>query len=310
MLFEELLSRQGFVVLDGGFATELEALGANLNDPLWSAKVLLEAPELLEQVNLAYLRAGADVSLTASYQATIPALVAKGLSEKQAQYAIRQSVDIARQARDSFWEDENAREGRLKPMVVASVGPYGAYLHDGSEYRGNYGLTHEELKDFHRERLRILVDAGPDLVAFESFPSLLEAEAVVELLGEFPQMRCWVSFTCKDEAHISEGDLMAHAARIAESPQVLSVGVNCVPPRNVEPLLRAAAQGTDKPLAAYPNSGECFDPATGKWDETSELSVIENAAARWFDAGARLIGGCCRTTPDTIRAIRHSLSRN
>jgi homocysteine S-methyltransferase len=309
MPLQELLDQQGYVVLDGGLATELEALGANLNDSLWSAKLLLEAPQILEQVNYAYLCAGADIATTASYQATIPGLMAKGLTAPQSEAKIRLSVDLARQARDRFWSDEALRKGRQRPLVVASIGPYGAYLHDGSEYLGHYGLTRDQLKDFHRARLAILVESQADLLAFESFPSQLEAEAVVELLGEFPNAACWISFTCKDETRISEGTTLATAVHaVARSPQVLAVGVNCVAPRYVDALLHAAKQQTDKPLVAYPNSGECFDAATGTWQLTSELAVIQNATLGWYHAGARLIGGCCRTTPDTIRAIRASLA--
>jgi homocysteine S-methyltransferase len=308
MPLPDLLAHQGFLILDGGLATELETLGANLNDPLWSAKLLLESPHLLEQVNYAYLCAGADIATTASYQATIPGLMAKGLTAPQAEAKIRLSMDIARNARDRFWSDPAQQPGRLKPLVVASIGPYGAYLHDGSEYLGHYGLTHDQLKDFHRARLAILVDAKPDLIAFESVPSQLEAEAIVALLTEFPAAACWISFTCKDQSHISEGTTLAAAVRaVTQSPQVLAVGVNCVPPRNVEALLHEARQQTDKPLVAYPNSGECFDATSGTWGQTSELAVIQNAARAWYQAGARLIGGCCRTTPETIRAIRASL---
>jgi homocysteine S-methyltransferase len=309
MSLQQLLAQQGFLVLDGGLATQLEVLGANLNDSLWSAKLLLEAPHLLEQVNYAYLCAGADIATTASYQATIPGLMAKGLTAPQAEAKIRLSVDISRQARDHFWSDTALRTNRLKPLVVASIGPYGAYLHDGSEYLGHYGLTHNQLKDFHRARLAILVDSQPDLIAFESFPSQLEAEAIVDLLTEFPSATCWISFTCKDESRISEGTSLAAAVRsITRSEQVLAMGVNCVAPRHVEALLKAAKQETDKPLVAYPNSGAGFNSASSSWDERCELPVIPRSVTKWFEAGARLIGGCCNTTPETIHEIRAALS--
>jgi homocysteine S-methyltransferase len=309
-MLSQLLAQQGFIVLDGGLATELEARGANLNDSLWSAKVLLQAPQLLADVNYDYLCAGADVAVTASYQATILGLIGHGLTAPQAEAVIRSSVEISRQARDRFWSDPSVHAGRFKPMVAASIGPYGAYLHDGSEYLGHYGLTRDQLKDFHRARLAILVDCEPDVIAFESFPSQLEAEAVVDLLEEFPRAACWISFTCRDEKSISEGTPLALAVRaVAASPQVLAVGVNCTAPRYVEALLHAARAETDKPLVAYPNSGECYQPATGTWAPTSEVSVIQDAAVQWYQAGARLIGGCCRTSPETIRSIRAGLSQ-
>jgi homocysteine S-methyltransferase len=305
---DEFLSQQGFVVLDGGFATELEARGADLNDSLWSAKLLLDAPQMLEDVNYEYLRAGADVAVSASYQATIPGLMGHGLTAPQAEARIRKSVAIARQACDRFWTEPGAQAGRLKPLIVASIGPYGAYLHDGSEYLGHYGLTRNQLKDFHRARLAILVDCAPDLIAFESFPSQLEAEAIVELMDEFAEARCWLSFTCRSEGLISEGTPFREAVRaVAGSSQVVAVGLNCTAPSDVEALLLEAKQVTDKPLVAYPNSGECFDAGTGTWGKTSELGVIQEAAVKWYAAGARLIGGCCRTTPATIRSIRAAL---
>jgi homocysteine S-methyltransferase len=309
MSLAQLLSQQGFVVLDGGLATQLEIRGANLNDPLWSAKLLIESPELLEQVNYEYLCAGADIATTGSYQATIPGLMAKGLTAPQAEAVIRQSVEITRQARDRFWADSELRKGREKPLVAASIGPYGAYLHDGSEYLGHYGLSHDQLKDFHRARLAILVDSNPDIIAFESFPSQIEAEAIVDLLMEFPKATCWFSFTCRDEAHISEGTTLAAAVRaVSPSPQVLAIGINCVPPRYVEALLHVAKQETDKPLVAYPNSGAGFDAASSSWDAKGDLPLIHKSAAKWYQAGARLLGGCCNTTPDTIREIRAALT--
>jgi homocysteine S-methyltransferase len=309
MPLSQLLADQGFIVLDGGLATELEARGANLDNPLWSAKLLLDTPRLIEQVGYDYLCAGADIVTTASYQATILGLIATGLTAPQAEAIIRQSVVIAQQARDRFWSEPANRAARFKPLIAASIGPYGAYLHDGSEYLGHYGLNRDQLKDFHRARLAILVDCSPDVIAFESFPSQLEAEAVVELLAEFPQATAWISFTCRNESAISEGTPLAQAVRaVAASPQVLAVGVNCTAPSHVEALLHLAKQETDKPLVAYPNSGESYDASCGEWRQPSELTVINKAARSWYRAGARLIGGCCRTTPEDIRSIRAALA--
>lgn len=309
MSFQQILDQQGFIVLDGGLATELEARGADLKHALWSARLLMEAPQLIEETNLDYLKAGADVVTTASYQATIPGLMATGLTAPQAELALRKSVEIARRAGERFWSDPDNRKGRLKPLIVASIGPYGAYLHDGSEYLGHYGLSRTLLKDFHRARLAILLECSPDLIAFESFPSQIEAEAIVELLAEFPKAEAWISFTCRTESTVSEGTPFDAAVRaVCSSPQIKAIGVNCVAPRLVEPLLKIAADETDKPLAAYPNSGECFDASAGKWGEGSELAMTEATVSSWYGAGARLIGGCCRTTPDTIRAIRQALT--
>jgi homocysteine S-methyltransferase len=307
-LLREFLERQGFLVLDGGLATELESRGESLNDPLWSAKILLSAPEEIAEIHYAYFLAGADVAITASYQATFPGLRAAGLTTHQAEQVIRHSVTVAMQARDCFWNDPQNRVGRLRPLVAASVGPYGAFLHDGSEYRGDYCISRHELKAFHADRLAVLADSGADLIACETIPSLSEAELLAELLSETP-LPAWISFSCKDEAHISDGTKFSAAiAAVCKAEAVVAAGLNCTAPRLVSKLLEQARAETDKPLVAYPNSGELYDAATCAWRSTSEIGVLEKAARGWRDCGALLIGGCCRTTPETIRGIRTALT--
>ena len=302
----DFIERQGFVILDGGLATELEARGESLNHPLWSAKSLLSAPEKIAAVHYSYFLAGADLAITSSYQATFPGLTAMGLSIQEAEQVIRNSVQVAIQARDRFWADPQNRVGRLRPLIAASVGPYGAFLHDGSEYRGDYGVSRDVLQDFHRERLAVLSDSGADLLACESIPSLLEAEALCDLLTDFP---AWISFTCKDNVHISDGFKFDDAVSIvSQSGSVVAVGLNCTAPSLVDKLLERARNVSDKPLVAYPNSGELYDIATCGWRSTAEAGMIEQAAVGWHRRGARLIGGCCRTTPETIRGIRAALT--
>jgi homocysteine S-methyltransferase len=303
------IEKQGFVVLDGGLATELENRGESLQDPLWSAKILLSAPEKISEVHHDYFAAGADVATTASYQATVPGLRAHGLTTKQAERAISRSVALAIEARERFWNNPQNRYSRLRPLVAASAGPYGAFLHDGSEYRGGYGISRDALKSFHRDRLAVLAATDADLVACESIPSLIEAEALLELLQEFPKLPAWISFTCKDEDHISDGAKFSEAiALVCQSPSVVAAGMNCTAPRLVNALLETARGITAKPLVAYPNSGELYDLATCSWHSASELGMIEQAARGWLERGAFLIGGCCRTTPQTIRLIRRALT--
>jgi len=308
-VFSAFLNRQGFIVLDGGLATELENRGGSLKTPLWSAHILVVAPEKIADIHHAYFLAGADVAITASYQATFPGLRAIGLSTHEAEEVIRTSVAVASEARDRFWRDSQNRSRRLHPLIAASVGPYGAYLHDGSEYRGGYGISRSALKEFHRDRLAVLADSGADLIACESIPSLVEAEALVDLLDDFPNASAWISFTCKDEKHISDGTPFSDAvAAVCQSPPVVAVGLNCTAPRFVNALLEKARDVTDKPLVAYPNSGELYDAVTSSWRSTGEVAIIEGAARGWCQRGARLIGGCCRTTPQTIRGIRNALT--
>ncbi len=294
-----VVREKGYVLLDGALATEAERHGADLNDPLWSAKLLIDAPETLEAINDDYLRAGADVATTATYQATFEGFAARGLDADEAERLMRLAVNIARSACD--------RHGR--GLVVASIGCYGAFLHDGSEYRGDYGLSRNQLMDFHRRRLEVLIDAVPDIVAFETIPSLVEAEAILALLRELPPVPAWISFSCRNETEVCHGEPLAECASLAgESDQIVAVGVNCTPPRYVSALLHTAAEATTKPLAAYPNSGEGWDAARHEWLPAEASFSIVDHVIEWRDLGARLIGGCCRTTPATIRAIAARLA--
>lgn len=304
----ELLAAQECIVLDGGLATELERRGADLGDALWSARQLVEGPDLIREVHEAYFAAGADVAVSSSYQASFAGFAARGIGFRNAERLIAQSVDLAKEAREKFWSDPGRRAGRAWPLVAASLGPYGASLADGSEYRGNYGISRQQLADFHGPRLAAVLTAGPDLLAIETIPSVDEAVLVLELLEAWPAIRAWVSFTCRDSAHISDGGPVAEAiAAVAGHSQVSAVGFNCVPPSMAEELLVAAARVTGKPLVIYPNSGEHWDAARRQWVPGEAPFDFGAGARRWFERGARLIGGCCRTGPETIRTIRTSL---
>lgn len=308
---QPFLDKAGAVILDGALATELERRGADLNDPLWSAKILLEAPELIRQLHYDYFAAGADVAITASYQATFAGFTRRGLDESQATALMRLSVQLAVEAREQFWHDPANRIGRLRPLVAASIGCYGAYLADGSEYRGDYGLTATQLIDFHRLRMAVLANSGADLLACETIPCLVEAEALVQLLTEFPQTVAWLSFSCCDEEHVCHGERFADCVALANQfDQVVAVGLNCTPPRFVEPLLRQGRSVTAKPLLAYPNSGESWDAATHCWLPGTGVTEFGTPAQLWFAAGARLLGGCCRTTPTDIQVIRAAVVGN
>ncbi|HEX5807489.1 MAG TPA: homocysteine S-methyltransferase, partial [Anaerolineales bacterium] len=234
-----ILDHHPALVIDGALATELERRGCDLKDELWSAKILLEQPEMIKQVHLDYFKAGADCAITASYQATIEGFAKRGLNERESLALIQKSVELAKQARDEFWSEEPNRRDRSKPFVAASVGPYGAFLADGSEYRGNYGLAKKELMDFHRPRMKALIEAGADILACETIPCLIEAQAVAELLQEFPDTPAWVTFTGRDETHISEGQVFADCVRQFEGhPQIAAIGINCTSPRYIPSLIR------------------------------------------------------------------------
>ncbi|KAJ7977357.1 Homocysteine S-methyltransferase [Quillaja saponaria] len=314
----------GAAVIDGGLATELERHGADLNDPLWSAKCLLSSPHLIRRVHLDYLESGADVIITASYQATIQGFEAKGYSKEESETLLRRSVEIAREARDIYNKictessptgDDNDRILKHRTILVAaSVGSYGAYLADGSEYSGTYGdaITVETLKDFHRRRVQILADSGPDLIAFETVPNKLEAQAYAELMEEGDiKIPAWFSFNSKDGVNVVSGDSLLECGSIAEAcNKVVAVGINCTPPRFIHELILSLKKATTKPILIYPNSGESYDANRKEWVQNTGVSDKDfvSYVHKWYELGASLVGGCCRTTPDTIRAIYRTLA--
>lgn len=300
-VIEERLAVQDVIVLDGAFATELEARGFSVNDALWSAKALFERPDLVREVHLDYLRAGADVVTSASYQATVEGFMKRGFSKEEAATLIQKSIQLAQEARDLYLAEREGN-GRM-PFVAASVGPYGAYLADGSEYRGDYGIDEDALVAFHAERLALLAEEKPDLLACETLPCLVEARAIVRALREREiRIPAWFSFSCRDAAHISDGMEIAVCARWLDTvPEAAAIGLNCTAPQYVESLIGEIRRETTKPIVVYPNSGETYDASDKSWYGAAE--DFGTIARRWRTAGARLIGGCCRTTPREIADI-------
>jgi homocysteine S-methyltransferase len=305
--WQPFLQTANFVVLDGALATELERRGADLDDPLWSAKMLVENPGLIRAIHLDYLRAGANVITSASYQASFAGFANRGLSHAQAARLMSDSVRLAREARDEFCRENSTGP---RPLVAASVGCYGATRHDGSEYRGDYGMTAGQLADWHRPRFEILASSGADLLACETIPCLTEAQALLRLAAEHPHVPLWLSFSCQDESWVCHGETLAECVALTRGVgNVVAAGINCTAPRFIEPLLRSLAGTTDRPLLAYPNSGETWDAVRRRWQcADADVQDWGRLARSWYQAGATLIGGCCRTTPDTIRTIRDQAS--
>ncbi|KAJ9708176.1 hypothetical protein PVL29_000303 [Vitis rotundifolia] len=311
-LLEDLIEKAGgCAVVDGGFATQLEIHGATINDPLWSALCLIKDPDLIKRVHLEYLEAGADILVTSSYQATIPGFLSKGLSIEEGELLLERSVRLAVEARDKFWDVTKRVPGHgyNRALVAASIGSYGAYLADGSEYSGCYGpdVNLDKLKDFHRRRLQVLVRSCPDLLAFETIPNKLEAQACVELLEEENvQIPSWICFSSVDGENAPSGESFKECLDIInKSKKVNAVGINCAPPHFLESLICKFKELTEKPIVVYPNSGEVWDGRAKRWLPSKCFGddKFELYATKWRDLGAKLIGGCCRTTPSTIRAI-------
>lgn len=304
----EIIDKRGALFLDGGLATELERAGFDLNHPLWSAYILMTRPEAIRQVHLQYLEAGSDCIVSCSYQASIPGFTRAGLVEQQARRLLSESVRLAREARDAFMSLHPRRQ--TQPLIGASIGPYGAYLADGSEFRGKYGISKGQLRDFHLPRWEILHHANPDLMACETIPNRTEAEVLRELFLQSGLAVGWVSFSCRDGRLISDGTPIREAAAIFEDvPGVFAIGVNCTAPRYISSLIPEIRMGApSKRVAVYPNSGETWDAGTRSWTGHSDPVDFARAALEWSALGASVLGGCCRTQPRHIRAIRKAVA--
>jgi len=296
------------LILDGGLATALEARGFTLNDGLWSARLLMEAPEAVRQVHLDFLEAGADVIATASYQASLPGFARHGVGREEAIRLLRLATLLAVEARDAFWRVAANRVGRRRPLVAASVGPYGAFLADGSEYTGDYPVGDRELYDFHRERWHLFAEGPSDLLACETIPSIREVAVLLEFLGETPGRQAWLSVSCRDGVHLSDGTPVREVALLCDAvPNLAAIGVNCTKPEYVAPLLAELSAHTRRPLIAYPNAGEDYDVASRSWTSAGSSVDLVQEAGRWVRAGARGVGGCCRVGPERIRALREAV---
>ncbi|GAA4323816.1 homocysteine S-methyltransferase [Streptomyces venetus] len=287
----------GTVVLDGGMSNQLESAGHDLSDELWSARLLAEQPEAVTEAHLAYFRAGADVAITASYQATFEGFGKRGINPGRAAELMALSVESAREAA--------GQAGVSRPLwVAASVGPYGAMLADGSEYRGRYGLTVDELERFHRPRMEALAAARPDVLALETVPDADEAAALLRAVRGLG-VPAWLTYSVAGGSTRAGQPLEEAFALAADADEVIAVGVNCCAPEDVDGAAATAARVTGKPVVVYPNSGETWDAGSRSW--TGRATFTADQVKGWQQAGARLIGGCCRVGPEAISGIAETL---
>ena len=286
------------LVTDGGLATELEARGHDLSDSLWSARLLMEAPEEIKAAHLAFLQAGAVIATTASYQASFEGFAARGLSRSGAAGLMRLSVELARAACAEMADG-------AERWVAASVGPYGAALADGSEYRGRYGVSVAELLAWHRPRLEVLAEASPDVLAMETVPDVDEAEALVSAIAGVG-IPAWLTYSI-DSDRTRAGQPLAEAFAVARDvAEVVAVGVNCCAPSDVPLAVATASQVTGKPVIVYPNSGEGWDARRRAWEGRAQDLAWQ--PQQWVAAGARIVGGCCRVRPADIAQIGAALA--
>lgn len=308
---DRLLKEKKILVLDGAMSTPLERMGCDLNDDLWTAKILSERPELIRRVHREYLDAGADLCITCSYQASIPGLMNRGYTKERAIDLISSSVTILRDViEESVCEKQGKackEDAETGPLCLAGVGPYGAYLADGSEYRGNYRISDDELRKFHKERMEALWKAGADLFIMETLPSFREAMILAEIAEEM-EAPYWISFSCCDDRRINEGKLISACAEELSKnhPLCKVIGVNCTAPQFITGLIRELKASTDLPVGVYPNSGEEYDPVTKTWCGDGENIRFKEYALEWMRAGADIVGGCCRTVKEHICRVKEA----
>jgi len=290
----------GTLALDGGLSNQLGAAGHDLSDELWSARLLADRPEAITQAHLAYFEAGANVAITASYQASFEGFAKRGVKRDKATELIALSVELALDAAVEAWD----RGVRRRLYVAASVGPYGAMLADGSEYRGRYGLSVAELEAFHRPRMEVLAAVGPDVLALETIPDAVEAEALLRAVRGLG-VPAWLSYSIAGDRTRAGQPLEEAFALAADVDEVVAVGVNCCAPEDVDAAVETAARVTGKPVVVYPNSGETWDAEARAW--TGRSTFTTEQVEGWLASGARLVGGCCRVGPEAITSIARTL---
>ena len=307
LIKENLADRQAMVI-DGAMATELEKYGVDTNSSLWSATALINNPEAIKAVHKSYLEAGGDVATTDTYQANVEGFRKAGFTEQQSESLITEAVKLAVESKDEFYQQltpDERKQRVVNPLVAGSVGPYGAFLADGSEYTGDYQLTKREYQDFHRKRMELMAEAGVDVFAFETQPNFEESKALADILrDEFPELTAWLSFSIKDSEHLCDGTSLADAVKYFEdNSQISAIGVNCTSMDKIEATVKTVAANTSKPIIVYPNNGDIYNPKTKTWTANPNADTFADLTPKWLAAGANLIGGCCRMTPADMKQV-------
>ncbi|MBD5429138.1 homocysteine S-methyltransferase [Lactobacillus sp.] len=302
-LFESI--KQG-LVLDGAMSDELQRQGTNLHSDLWTASALIDQIDKVYQAHLNYFKAGANIVITDTYQANIPAFLANGYSKEQASNFIRDAVKVAKKARNDY-----EKQTGIHNFVAGTIGPYGAYLADGNEYRGEYELSKKEYLDFHLPRLKLILNEKPDIIAIETQPKLVETKVLLDWLKEnAPDIPIYVSFTLRDSKTLSDGTPLAKAGQLVnQCQQVIGVGINCIAPTLVGDALDELHRNTKKALVVYPNQGASYNPEIKEWEEIPAKVNFSILTKTWYEKGARLIGGCCTTGPKEIEQISTTLKK-
>jgi homocysteine S-methyltransferase len=284
------LSQSKINKLDGGLSTALELNGNKLSTSLWTGELIRAAPNEITKAHLDFINAGAQIIITSSYQLSYIGCENRGWSSAQTDEALYKSTQLA--------IDAVSQSGQAV-KVAASVGPYGAALADGSEYRGNYGVGKSALRDFHARRIEVLISSNPDYLALETMPDTQEVEVLLDLLSDCP-IPYWISYSCKEGNQTNAGQSFASAVDLAQS--AMAVGVNCTAPELITGLLSSASSSV--PYVVYPNSGRTWDAVEKLWIGTTQVGFADSLVKEWMDQGAEIIGGCCGIGPKEITSLR------
>ena len=288
------------VVLDGGLGTHLADRGNDISDSLWSARILRDNPDEVRAAHEDFFRAGAQVASTCSYQVTFDGLAQAGATREETEELLRVSVRLACEAAEAV-----PSAGDVPRLIAASIGPYGAGPGRGTEYDGAYGLTAAELAAWHRPRLEILAHTDADFLLAETIPSILEVEALASEFAHFEKPAI-LSITVAD-GKLRDGSSLEDVATIVRGTQLAGLGINCCTTAEALTALRILAPLSDLPFAVYPNSGEEWDHTGRRWTGALEEASLTDSVHALVEAGARLVGGCCRVTPQDIAAIAAQL---
>lgn len=307
-LLKKFLEKQNALILDGALGTQMQNHGFNINDSLWSAKFLDENPDAIKLVHKEYLEAGADCIISSSYQASLEGFLEKGFNEEKATHLISSSIKIAKDTRDEFWESYKNSD-RLKPLIAASIGPYGAYLANGAEYSGNYEISEEKLSSFHEKRLDTIMQMHPDIIACETIPLFSEVKILSKLLEKYEHTTSWICLSAKNENLTNAGDNIEEVISwLNTQKHIDAIGINCTAPQYISALIKKIKRISDKLIVIYPNGGSAYNPISKIWESSlTDPEEFAKMAFLWNSLGADIIGGCCETTPKEIKKIREYL---
>ena len=296
------------LLIDGGLSNVLENQGLNLNHKLWSAYILETNPEAIIKAHFTYLKSGSQCVTTSSYQASVKGYMDLGFDKTKAKKLILRSVELAEIAIKRY---TTTTENEFQPLIAASIGPYGAYLADGSEYHGNYDVSDDLLKEFHLSRIKLLDSTNADFFACETIPSFQEAKVISEII-KHTNKSAWISFSCKNEQHLNDGTKIDDCVKyFASHPKIFAIGVNCTAPKYISGLIKSIKTNSGgKKIIVYPNSGEAYNAESKTWLGLSDPNLFVDMSKEWIELGANIIGGCCRIGPDHIKSINDILIEN